>query len=212
MNRTKAPISAEQRQQLKRDLQNIEATAQRKGISLLPYEQIQETAAGNQHFELGCWLFYFSRKVGLKDGLKHRIDCALKIFEAGMTSVNYQFYTVFDFGARQFDTIFEMGDAQRVVAGLRQHLKDDKTGNLAAAFQSFGWLLTEETKEIEVDKLSSIGKATITSLGSENIYITKDGLPFYAKVYNTEDYVLGEWDFSAHPNGRKLETEFLLQG
>lgn len=64
-----------------------------------------------------------------------------------------------------------------------------------------------EGKDIEIqpDKLAALGVATITSLGSENIYMQKNGLNYYAKVMNTEDYAEGEWDFAQFPNGKKAE-------
>jgi hypothetical protein len=39
----------------------------------------------------------------------------------------------------QFDTIFEMGDAKEVIEGLRQLIPTDMTGNIAKAFEYFGW-------------------------------------------------------------------------
>lgn len=57
--------------------------------------------------------------------------------------------------------------------------------------------------ELEIEQLSALGVADITNIGSENIYIKKNGLHYYSKVMNTEDYAEGEWDFSQFPNGRK---------
>lgn len=57
--------------------------------------------------------------------------------------------------------------------------------------------------EIEFDALAPLGIATITDTGSENIYIVKDGIHYFSKVMNTEDYRVGEWDFAAFPRGIK---------
>lgn len=50
---------------------------------------------------------------------------------------------------------------------------------------------------VEVDRLATVGVATITDVGEENIYFEKDGEPFYCKVYSTERYTVGRIDFSA---------------
>lgn len=145
MNRSKrlnAPLTAAERNLLKADAANIQATAERKGCTLDRWEERSETEAAKNHFELGCWLFYYSRRIG-SESVEARIDCARRIFIEGITNPGYQFYTIFDFGERQFDTLFEMGDAREVIAGLRQLLADDKTGNLLKAFEFMGWPLSE---------------------------------------------------------------------
>lgn len=139
--RIRAPISTAERKQLKANLANLRTVAERKGAPLDDWDERQERIAGEQHFELGCWLFYYCQRVGLQDGLGDRIDCARRIFTEGITNPRYQFFTVFNFGERQFDTIFEMGDATQVINGLRQYLDCDSTGYLAAAFQTMGWPL-----------------------------------------------------------------------
>lgn len=56
-----------------------------------------------------------------------------------------------------------------------------------------------KNKEVEIDDLKNIGLATITSVGSENIYFEKDGEAYFCKVTNTSKYQLGEYDFSEKP-------------
>lgn len=56
--------------------------------------------------------------------------------------------------------------------------------------------------QLETNQLHLLGEAEITSLGSENIYIRKDGLNYYCKVMTTERYAQGEWDFAAYPEGK----------
>lgn len=138
VKRARAPISAQTRAMLRHDLQHIEATAQRKNFTLDRWEKQAETTAGNDHFELGCWLFYYKDKI-YNGKAECRIDCAKRIFEAGITNPRYNFFTVFEFGERQFDTLFEMGDSKDVIDGLASFLPSDTTGNLKKAFEYFGW-------------------------------------------------------------------------
>jgi hypothetical protein len=76
------------------------------------------------------------------EGLKSRIDCARRIFLSGINNPGYDFFTVFDFGERQFDSIFEMGDAEQVIEAIRLLIPGDKSGNIAKAFANFGWPLS----------------------------------------------------------------------
>ena len=137
----KAPLTAKELAALKADAQNIRAAAKRKNTTLDDWDEKRETEAARQHFDLGCWLYYYSRRVYLEgaEGLKYRTDCARRIFLAGLTNPGYSFFTVFDFGERQFDTIFEMGDADQVIDGLRQAAKADQSGHIARAFAYMGW-------------------------------------------------------------------------
>ena len=146
-NRVRAPISAAERKQLKADIANLRATAARKGSTLDTWEERRETEAGKQYFELGCWLYYYNRRI-YSEGTETRIDCARRIFIAGITNPGYRFFTAFDFGERQFDTLFEMGDGEEVVAGLRKFINKDRTGNLAATFKGMGWPITASEEGI----------------------------------------------------------------
>lgn len=133
-----APLSDSERRSLRADLDNIRLTAARKKVTLDPYDEANEAHSGNLHFELGCWLYYYRRRISV-EGTETRIDCARRIFEAGITNPGYKFFTVFDFGERQFDTLFESGDAEEVIAGLRALIPGDTTGNIQKAFTYFGW-------------------------------------------------------------------------
>jgi len=134
-----APISQTVRARLLAGAGNIRAAAQRKGTTLDSFEERRESNAAREHFELGCWLHYYAPLVGRGDGLQARIDCAARLFLSGITNPGDDFFTVFDFGDRQFDTIFEMGDSEMVIDGLRQMIQKDKTGRIAEAFSYFGW-------------------------------------------------------------------------
>ncbi len=136
-----APLTLIEREQLCADAKDVRAAAQRKNLTCDDWDAKRETAAAKENFELGCWLFYYSRCVGLTDssGLLSRVDSARRIFLAGINNPGYQFFTVFDFGERQFDTIFEMGDSAQVIGALRSLIAGDQTGQIARAFNYFGW-------------------------------------------------------------------------
>jgi len=139
--KAKAPISPVARQQLGRDAKDIKGTALRKGLSLDRYEEARELRFAKEHFELGCWLHFFHRKVGLstEEGFQARVECALRIFLSGIHNPSYDFSTVFDFGERDFDTLFESGDSATVIDRLRAAITSDPSGLLKAAFDYHGW-------------------------------------------------------------------------
>lgn len=135
-----APLSVVQLKQLKIDAQNLRATAERKQVTLDKWEEQDEAFHAKHYFELGCWLFYYSSRIYKAEGLADRIDCMRRIFEAGLTHLNYEFFTVFEFGERQFDSLVEMGDAKEVIDGVRKCINDSQEGrNIRAAFQYMGW-------------------------------------------------------------------------
>ena len=45
-------------------------------------------------------------------------------------------------------------------------------------------------------ELSSLGNVQITDVGGENVYFTKDGISYYTKLLNTDDWKVGPADFS----------------
>lgn len=137
--RSRAPISSAERRRLQHDAADVLATAKRKGLVIDRMEASDENTAAREHFELGCWLFYYSLRVGRTDGLTHRIACVRRLFEAGIRSPGYRFHTVFDFGERQFDTCFEMGDGSAVVAALLDLADEDPRGKLAGCVRDMGW-------------------------------------------------------------------------
>ena len=145
-NSTYAPISTKAREKLRTDLEAIHATAKRKGLD--DYGLMNEQRVGREHFELGCWLWYYSTR--LNASISSRIDCARRIFMAGIANPRYDFYTVFDFGERQFDGIMEMGDGRQVVDGLRQFLANDPHGCLAKAFCYHGWPLEQKDQVFDL--------------------------------------------------------------
>lgn len=141
-NRKLAPLTAAELKQLQADAKNVRATADRKQLVLDAWEEIDEKRHATKEFELGCWLFYYSRRIYKPEALADRIDCMRRIFEAGHTYLHYEFFTVFDFGERQFDTLVEMGDADEVINGVRQYINNTPKGqNVLKAFEYMGWPL-----------------------------------------------------------------------
>lgn len=137
-----APISPAKRAQLKADcasLEAIKATAARKSLTLDAFEARRELAVAQQHFEFGCWLHHYSSRVYGTDNRADRVECARLCLEAGMGRSGYEFYVVFDFGERHFDTCFEMGDGVEVKAALSALAAKDPGGALARAFPAMGW-------------------------------------------------------------------------
>ncbi|ANJ76483.1 hypothetical protein PQH03_28665 [Ralstonia insidiosa] len=137
VDRVNAPISARQRAMLERDARDLYGAAKRKGTTLDRWEHASEAPAAQEHFELGCWLYYFTQRFRSgKDDLDLRIDIVRRLFLAGLYNPGYMFFTVFDFGERQFDSIFEQGDAEQVKEGLRAYVADDR---IRKGFEQCGW-------------------------------------------------------------------------
>jgi len=136
-----APLTSKQLDQLRADANDVRAAATRKGLDLDAWDEACERDAARTHFALGTWLFYYSTRVGEVGALSDRIECLRKLFEAGIFQPAYQFFTVFDFGERQFDTCVEMGDANEVKDGLRELAHKHRNANLLAAFEYMGWSL-----------------------------------------------------------------------
>lgn len=117
-----APLPAALRAQFLRDCGSVRAlkeAANRHGDAVLEdWDARNEFDAAREHFELGCWLAWYAARVYRPEALQDRIECAARILRSGIRDIGYKFYTVFRFGERHYDTCFEMGDADDVVAGL----------------------------------------------------------------------------------------------
>ena len=137
------PLSEAELERLRADARDIPGTAKRRNTTLDAWDLRSERASAEKHFALGCWLYYYSRRIFLTgpEGLQHRIDCARRIFEAGLGNPGYAFFTVFEFGEREFDTIFEMGDSTQVLEGLRKLARRSRSQQIREAFAEMGWSL-----------------------------------------------------------------------
>lgn len=141
----KAPLSVATCIQLDHDARNIEATAARKCVSLDKWAARSEKETAKKHFAIGCWLYHFTtlRGLGAAQYLQARVELLVRLFMADIQHPSYDFFTVFDFGERTFDSIFEEGDGEQVVNGLREYLERDTSGLMQKAFNYFGWPLAE---------------------------------------------------------------------
>jgi hypothetical protein len=137
------PLSEAELARLRANARDIPGTAKRRNTTLDAWDLRSERAAAEKHFALGCWLYYYSRRIFLTgpEDLQHRIDCARRIFEAGLGNPGYAFFTVFEFGEREFDTIFEMGDSTQVLEGLRKLARRSRSQQIREAFAEMGWSL-----------------------------------------------------------------------
>ena len=73
-----APLTFAHRALFQLDAKDVRAAAQRKVVPCDDWDAKRGTASAKQYFQLGCWLFYYSRRVSLfgTPGLVSRIDCA----------------------------------------------------------------------------------------------------------------------------------------
>jgi len=136
----KAPISQSERQSLMKDRANIRATAERKNLVLDAWDERNETLAAKNHFELGCWLYLAAKRL-YTCPTADRAEFLRRLFIEKIYSPGYQFFTIFDFGERQFDSLLESGDAEEVIEFLKLEIPNDKTGNIRRGFEYFGWPL-----------------------------------------------------------------------
>lgn len=110
------------------------------------WQEERESAAATSDFLLGTWLYYYTHGV-YKRGthtLQDQIDCLYRLFRAGIHHPRYRFFTVFDFGEREFDTIMEQGNSDQVIQGLREIYQKEKVFGIAEAFAYHGWSLADE--------------------------------------------------------------------
>lgn len=140
------PISKAELDQLRFDAQHIRAAAERKGTTLNTWEEARESAVAKSDFILGTWLYYYTKTYYQRGthALPNQIDCLYRLFRAGFHNPGYQFFTVFDFGERQFDSIYESGNADQVIQGLRDIFKKTNDKGVAAAFVYLGWSLVDD--------------------------------------------------------------------
>jgi hypothetical protein len=135
----KAPISKKERDMLFADRANIKGAAQRKGITLDAWDEEQESAAAKNDFELGCWLYLSSKSYSAP--AEDRAEFLRRIFISGFASLGYEFFTIFNFGERQFDSLLEQGDGDQIIDILRSEIPGDKTEGIKRAFNYHGWVV-----------------------------------------------------------------------
>jgi hypothetical protein len=186
----KAPISDGARSQLKKDASDIAATAARKGLALDPFELRDEQETAKAHFELGCWLYRYTKiapVLGRDEHLKERIDLVERLIMTGFNNPVYSFQTVFDFGERDFDDIFENFDGEAVKEGLRQKIKADTTGMLLKGFMHFGWRYADKP-ESPLSLKSSITTITPSTTLEQAVAWRKEVESLYTTFFDGETY------------------------
>jgi hypothetical protein len=117
LNKDKAPLTSEQRKMLKAYASDLKATAKEKGITLSDADFRIEKEVAEKHFELGCWLFWYKNNGLFSSGLhgfQLRVACFKMLEENYLGSPEYDFFTVFGFGERDYDSLLEMGDGDKV--------------------------------------------------------------------------------------------------
>lgn len=83
----------------------------------------------------------------------------------------------------------ELADAQHELEVAKVEAEDR-----AAKNQSVDW---SKARELGSDaEIQALGVANIDEIGSENVYVEKDGRPYYFKPGNTERWQVGSHDFS----------------
>lgn len=135
----KAPISKKERDMLLADRANIKGAAQRKGVTLDDWDEQIESAAAKNNFELGCWLFLAAKSYSAP--AEDRAEFLRRIFISGFASLGYEFFTIFNFGERQFDSLLEQGDGDQIIDILRSEIPVDKTRGIQRAFDYHGWVV-----------------------------------------------------------------------
>lgn len=211
MKLTPAPISPAKRAQLKVDcasLEAITATAARKNLTLAGYEARSELAAAQQHFEVGCWLHHYSGRVSGVNNREDRVQCARLCLESGMGR-SYEFFTVFDFGERQFDTCFEMGDGNEVRAELAALAAKEPGGALARAFPAMGWAVPVVASSMngEPEGMRQLSTAEQHAAHSQAAIDVLNGASFVVGYFGTPPQENSMVGVAAPVNGRMLGVD-----
>lgn len=133
-----APINTAVRAKLKADSASVGAVlaaAQCKGNTCDRHEARREFIAAQEHFELGCWLVHYAALPGTFD---NRLACARLLMETGVGNPGYDFHTVFGFGERDYDNLFETRGGGDVLATLWAEATDLPNQRLADGLTKAG--------------------------------------------------------------------------
>jgi hypothetical protein len=133
-----APITPRQRAMLLARLKDLRGTAQMHGTSLSDWELMDEANAARLHFEVGAW-GWWSQQRRESLSVQDRARVIFAVLASGKTSVGYEFFTAFEFGERQFDAFFEMGDGHEVVDAVSELVVSSGNAAALACLQANGW-------------------------------------------------------------------------
>jgi len=106
----RAPISALERAELRRNANDVVQTAVWKGFACDAHHAEIATQFAKDYFNLGCWLHYYSKRLILSNTLEDRIDCLTRLYEAGFSDPADYFTVAFGFGKQHFDALFKESD------------------------------------------------------------------------------------------------------
>jgi len=134
-----APITAGQRRWFARNVTKLQDLLDARGERITRADLARATAAAHEHFELGCWLYFYSRFIHHPGAKAARIDCLRRLLATGFTNLDRQFLVAFDIGRRQFDSLLQSDDAMEVMSGVRQFIPADTSSNIARAITELGW-------------------------------------------------------------------------
>lgn len=135
----RAPIGPAQRAMLKRRLANLDATARRRGTTLDAWERAAEAHAGRIHFEVGAWGWWSQQR---RDALTlhDRARVVFAVLASGLTTVEYEFFTAFQFSERDWDAFFEMHDGSELVQAVSDIVHHSGHATALAGLQANGWV------------------------------------------------------------------------
>ncbi|ODP35020.1 hypothetical protein [Pandoraea sp. ISTKB] len=137
-----APLASHVENWLETASRDIRGAAEEQGFELDRWEEGEEERAARANPQLMRWLKYHEPLVGQPgpEGFASRVDVLRRIFDAGLTHVNYEFHTLTGFGPRQFDTTMEMGDADAVRSELDKRYLKSKTVGFKEAYNYHNWV------------------------------------------------------------------------
>lgn len=145
-----APISDAQRRMLHKRVADLHGTAKRKGYTLSTWDYIRESDAARTHFEVGAWGYWAHlRRDRLTVEDRARVTFAL--LASGKSNIDYEFFTAFDFGERQLDAFFEMGDADEVIEAIGDIVRRSGHAVAAEMMKQLGWSFEERQTALILD-------------------------------------------------------------
>ncbi len=94
------------------------------------------------------------------------------------------------------------GDIERSLSGSEKLNLVNKIDKLRGDIRNVPAIMTDtidwsKVKDLDTQaKIRALGIAMIDDVGNENVYVLKDGIPYYFKPINTDNYAVGEHNFT----------------
>lgn len=134
----RAPLSARDRDILRRRIADIPGCAKREGFTLSHFELADEKHAAATYPELSAWL-YWAHLRGANLTLQDRVAVVFAILSAGLTSIGYEFFIHARSGEREFDAFFEQSDSDALVQALSDKVLASGNATALAGLRANGW-------------------------------------------------------------------------